>query len=70
MHAYIYAIRRKNKKDRRLAIEQQCVRRCAFRGLDEISFRRKFTYIYYSQMPRIFSLYFTSFAYLNFWIYE
>ena len=52
MHAYtsIYARRRKNKKDRRLAIEQERrqynawlnVHRYAFRGLDEIAFRRMF----------------------------
>ena len=48
IHAYIYAKRRKNKKERRLAIEQERrqynalfnVRRCALRGLDEIAFRR------------------------------
>ena len=58
MHTYIYARRRKNKKDQRLAIEWKWpqynvwfnVRRC-------------------SQMPRIFYLYFTSFASFNFSIF-
>ena len=48
MHAYLYARRRKHKKDRRLATEQQrqqynawfSIRICAFRGLDEVAFRR------------------------------
>ena len=50
MHAYLYARRRKNKKDRSLAIEQERrqynalfdIHICAFRGLDEVTFRRMF----------------------------
>ena len=58
MHAYIYAKRRKNKKDQRLAIEQERrqynawfnVRRRAFRGLDEVAFRRMFRSLFLNNL--------------------
>ena len=36
----------------------------------QIRFKNNDNYFFDSRMPRIFSLYFTSFAYLNFWIFK